>query len=310
MAIQSTKTLEELASYADGHDIITENAIHFYDMSNEEYHALSSFGVVSKSMLAEMECPARFKWFYIDGHKEQDQDHVNLGSAVHTLALEPEKFHDRFYIIPKGQRRDKRTDAYKKCMAEAGERIMITHDDHETMRFMAESLAGNKLARAILEGDGKIESSIIWRDHETGEILRCRPDFLRDDGLIVDIKTTHSAEPRLFERTAFNLHYDVSAAMTSDGVWSLNGKKPDNYVFLICETKPPFTVQVRDCFRPWDDGGFNSLSYYEAGHYRFRKLLNRYIECKQSGEWPGYQQTIEPMAVPRYGMMELEKGEN
>ena len=285
----------------------------FDTLSIEDYHDLGSFkkhgenAILSKSQLSDIiDCPARFKYFHIDGNKAADKDYFNVGNAIHTLALEPDTFHDRFYVIPEGIRRDKRMEVYKSCMAEAGMRKMLTSGDFESIGEMSKALASNRKAMAILEGAGWVEQSFMWKDAETDLNLRCRPDLRREDGLIVDIKTAASAEPRKFMKAAFDIHYDISVAMTCDGIESVTGKRPDNYVFLVIEKTAPYIIEAYDSFRPFDLQDVSGMTYFDAGRYRFRKALDKFVECKKSGNWHGYSETINPMEVPRYEIKNME----
>ena len=283
------------------------------DMSIDDYHDLGNVkkhgdkAVFSKSQLALMDCPARFKYEYIDGAENEEKDNLNVGNAVHTLALEPDLFHSRFYLLPEGVRRDKRTEIYKAHIEAAKGRKIITAADFVDIQGMAKSLASNKKSMYLLQAAGKIEASIFWKDEESGFNLRCRPDFMRDDGLIVDLKTAASAEPSNFSRSAFDCHYDMSVAMTTDGVGRLIGKKPDNYVFLVIEKKPPYIIEAYDSFRPWDVEDVADTTYLDAGSYRYRQSLDKLKECFDTGIWGGYSDIINPMAVPRYAMKKLEK---
>lgn len=288
------------------------------DVSIEDYHGLGDIkkhgvnAVLSKSQLVEMECPAKFKYKYIDGNRDPDKSAFNVGNAVHTLALEPDLFHDRFYIIPEGLKRDKRTADFKACMAEAGKRKMIlamgtkSESGFDNVQEMAKSLASNKMALALLKRPGLVEPSIFWQDEKTGLKLRCRPDFMADDGLIIDLKTARDVSPDKFFRDSFDNHYDVSVGMTSEGYEHLKGKKPDNYVFLAVEKKGPCIIQAYDSYRPFDPEDMARLTYYDSGRYRFRKYLDLFKACMESGEWPAYSSTVIPMGIPRYKLNELE----
>lgn len=286
------------------------------DLSIEDYHDMGNVfkygknAIFSKSQLGLMDCPAKFKYEYIDGAEKEEKDFVIVGNAVHTLALEPDLFHSRIYLLPEGVRRDKRTDVYQKHLEAANGRKIITAGDFVDIQGMAKSLASNKKAMCLLQASGKIEASIFWQDEESGFNLRCRPDFMRDDGLIVDLKTAVSAEPNEFARSAFDCHYDVSVGMTVDGVEKLIGKKPDNYVFLVVEKKAPYIIEAYDSFRPWDKDDLAKTTYLDAGSYRYRKSLDKLGECFKTGIWGGYSDSINPMSVPRYAMKKLENGEN
>jgi len=273
----------------------------FTDLSIDDYHARKD--VLSKSMLADfMDCPARFKHVHIDGARKDDKDHLRLGNAVHTLALEPELFHERHYILPEGIRRDARTAAYKEHLEAAGTKTIIRAQDLVNVKGMADSLKANKKALALLQASGKIEASIFWTDQSTGLDLRCRPDFMRDDGLIVDLKTTNSACPDTFERNAFNLGYDVSVALTSEGYHALTGEMPADYVFLAVETEPPYLIEAYNTYTPFQD----DVSLLLVGQKRLNKTLHHFAHCKKTNHWPGYSEGIVPLGVPGYQLKQLE----
>jgi len=277
----------------------------FEDMTIEDYH--DRLDVQSKTMLKEfIDCPARYKYKYFDGgvEKEKQKDHMNLGHAVHTLALEPHLFDKTYYILPEGIVRNKKHKAFQEQLKEANGRKIIRTEDLVNIEGMANSLKANKQALALLDAPGKIEASIFWTDPETGLKCRARPDFMRDDSLIVDLKMSYTAEPKLFQNTAFNMCYDVSAALTTRGYEALYGKKPDNYVFLVIEPEPPYIVEGYDAFRPFEDG----VSYLNVGNTRLNAALNRLVECKKTGHWPGYNNGIKPLGIPYYAKKLLDEG--
>ena len=292
------------------------------DMEMSDYHAFGDFTkhpddyVLSKSMLIKLvDCPARFRYEYMTEKEEVEKDHLNVGTAVHTLALEPEKFDDLFYKIPEGMRRDKRTDEYKRCMAEAGTRSMLTHKDYQNILGMAEALSADPLARALFDGPGYIESSIFFTHPETRLRLRVRPDWFRKDGkLIINIKTSHSANPNLFNDTAANFCYDIGAAMELMAVEQIMGPDPErNYVLMVIEPSPPHVISVFDTIRPMtldNDYDNTRTTYAEAGRARLEKALSRFIECYQNNDWPGYVSGVDPMRYPGWMMKRvLETGE-
>lgn len=282
------------------------------DLSIDDYHDLGNIqkhgkdAVLSKSQLGDLDCPAKFKHAYVDGNAASDKDHFNVGNAAHTLALEPDLFDDRFYVLPEGLRRDARTDAFKACQVEAGKRKMITHNAHANLIGMSKALLKSTIAMSILEGAGKIESSIFWKDKESGLSLRTRPDLMRDDGLLVDLKTCVSADPMRFSKAAFDNKYDISVAMMTAGYEMLHAKKPDNVVFLCIEKEPPYVIEAYDSFRPWDPDDMSKFTYFDAGWFRYRNALRQFNECMETGIWPGYSRTITPMSVPGYAMKALE----
>lgn len=282
------------------------------DMSIEDYHDLGNIAkhgdkaVLSKSMLPELICPEDFQWKYLFGNAEPDADHLNVGNAVHTLALEPRLFEDRFYVLGEGIVRNAKHEKYQNELANAAGRKIITPKDFVKIQGMADALRRKPKALALLDAPGKIEASIFWTDPETGIKLRCRPDFMRDDRLIVDLKTGHTAEPGLFFSTAWDFFYDVSAAMTTEGYEALTGEEPQNYVFLVIEDKPPHKIEIYDTFRPDD---FGNVCYVEAGKVRLRKLLQKYKFCRENDYWPSYNDVVVPMGYPYRANKFLNTGE-
>ena len=64
--------------------------------SNEEYH---SSGYLGKSKLMKiLDCPAKFK--YALEHPPKPTPTLEFGTAVHMAVLEPEKFNEKYYVLP------------------------------------------------------------------------------------------------------------------------------------------------------------------------------------------------------------------
>lgn len=313
----------------------------FKDMDIDTYHSKSD--IISKSMLSEFaDCPARFKHLYIDGNKKPKTKSLRLGNAVHVMALEPELWKSNYHITPdhyfndKGKKSPWRHDlrmqvvrdeyesaGYDVEKGESGKydikerensKVILTRAESDKVEAMAESLTKNQYAISLLKSAGYIESSIFFdkevENEDTGEIeiVRCRarPDLMRNDGLIVDIKTARSVHPETFFKDAYNLHYDLSAALTFDAYEALHEKPADNYVFVAVEPEGPHLVE---CFHSLEADDLSGFSYLEYGQAHLEKLMKRYVACRASGNWPSYQEKIGGMAIPSWAMRKfIEKG--
>lgn len=298
------------------------------DMTMEDYQKRTE--ALSKSMICELECPRKFQWQYIENQPAPDEDYLNVGAAVHTLALEPALFKSRFHVLPATYKnaddkelpfkRDKRMAVYKEQIAIAAGRSILTAGDYADIEGMANSLARDNTAVALLKRTGVVEASIFWSEEielvhpETGAPIKstqrykCRPDFLSDDNLVVDLKTAATVKPAMFHKNAFDNHYDLSVALTSRGIRALRGKMPDNYVFIAIEKEAPFVVECFDAYRPWSPDDVAPLSYYDAGAHRLDIYLARHRQCVSTGRWPGYNGgKIMPMSVPGYALKQLDK---
>jgi hypothetical protein len=287
-----------------------------------EYHAYSDIkklgedAVLSKSMLAVFDdCPAKFEDAYINGGNQVSNDVMNLGNAVHLYALEPELFNTHYYVMPlkkKGAQiiRNARNADFKEQMEIAGERIILQPSDMVDIKGMGEALKKDKKSMLLLDKPGKIEASIFWTDEQTGLKMRCRPDFMPDDGILVDLKTTGRADDDGFTRLAFDKHYDLSVALTARGYKSLTGEWPKEYVFLLAETKRPYVIEGKLSFvQTQYKGGKLSKSYWQIGEDRLSVLLDYYLNCKKRGKYPSYNETFMPMMAPDYQIRKLYEGE-
>lgn len=283
-------------------------------MSIQEYH--DQTGILSKTMLAKFaDCPARFKYAYIDGGEPKKTKSLRIGNAVHVLALEPVLWKAGYHVLPKtyfndkGEekpfRQDERMEVYKEEIVKAGDRVILKQEEYNQVEAMAESLTKNTYALSLLKADGYVESSIFWETE--GQKFRCRPDFMRNDGLIVDLKTARSVKPSLFQSDAFNMHYHLSVALTARGYEALYEKPVDNYVFLCIEPEPPYLVSCFESLAPMDN--MVSLSYLEYGNTVLDKILSDISECRRADNWPGYVNKIEGMKIPQWAMRQfIERG--
>lgn len=269
----------------------------FKDMPMSDYQAATDH--LSKTMLSVgADCWAKFKYQFIDGnYQSKDTDSLRIGSAVHTLALEPQKWNAKYYVLP--QDYDGRTKEGKIIKAEAEEtgKKILKHDDVVDIKGMAKALTEHPLAIGLLKSPGYVESSIFWE--QSGVQMKCRPDLMRNDGLIVDIKTCKSAHPRIFGSDAYKFKYPLSVAITCAGYEALYGKMPEEYVFLCIETEAPYMIS---CFSSFT-GNQLSMSVLDHGRLQLECLLDEFKKCRDSGVWPAYQDTIEPLKLPAYAQV-------
>lgn len=176
------------------------------------------------------------------------------------------------------------------AITNAGRRI-LQPDAWERLQAMRASVLAHPAASALLTGcPGKAELSVYWNDPITGVLCRCRPDWWRDDDLLVDLKTTTDASPEGFARSIATWRYDIQDPFYSDGIELATGRRPRGFVFVAVEKQPPFAVGV---YRLDEDS-------VELGRAQYRADLDRYAECVQADDWPGYGDRIQAISVPRW----------
>lgn len=246
----------------------------------KDYDALDA---VRRSALWEMrKSPAHY--LYAVTHQEEPTPALLFGIAAHKFILEPEDFWNHYAIAPAVDRRTKEGKAvYAEFLETLGDKSTITTGDMRIIQDMDAAIMMHPTARELLKA-GRHEVPITWTDPETGELCKCRPDVLladyKGEPYIVDYKTTTSCEAGAFERACRYYGYKLQAAMYSEGVFSQT-LEPHRFAFVAQEKAAPYAVRVYFC-----DPGF-----IDEGAALFHDLMRRFHECKQSGIWPGYEDT-------------------
>jgi len=237
---------------------------------------------VRRSALWEIrKCPAAY--LYTVTHESEQTPALAFGSAAHKYILEPEDFWNEYILEPKVDRRTKDGKAvwfqFQKERDES-EKQSVSIADYEIITEMNAEVEANPTAKALLK-TGRHEVPIQWIDGETGEPCKCRPDCLTEyqgEKYIVDYKTTTSCEDGAFERSCRMYGYKLQAAMYTEGVFNQE-LETYRFAFVAQEKKAPYAVRVYFC-----DQGF-----VDEGKEIFRDLMSIYHRCRETGEWPGYE---------------------
>lgn len=243
-----------------------------YDLSNAEYHA--SPGISNSGLGLIDESPATYIW---SQHAPVDEDKtkpLDMGTALHTILLEPEEFKDRFIIAPEFNRRTTvgkaEEQAFLSDCSELGKTIM-TAEEGRKLNFMRDSAMAHPDARWLLGADGYAEASIYWNDEETGELCRIRPDrMLKDRPIVIDVKKVDGMDR--FRNQVFEFGYHRQDAMYSDGYKQHFGEDPLFLFLIVSSTVNCGRYPVR--VRPLDEEA------KELGRSLYRKNLNEYHRCR------------------------------
>jgi exodeoxyribonuclease VIII len=183
-------------------------------------------------------------------------------------------------------------------MANNGHRKVLKPEEWDQLMNMREAVMAHPIARALLQGrPGVAERSVYWIDKETGELCRCRPDFWRDDDIVVDLKTTEDASPEGFAKSIANWSYDTQAAFYRDGCAAV-GRPLRAFVFLAVE-KSARVVEGKPlgvALYQLDEAG------EELGRAKYRQDLAAYAECKRTNVWPCYSDRLETISLPAWHM--------
>lgn len=266
-----------------------------YDgITNAEYHGGPG---VSKSMLDVIaaKSPMHLQYLRSAANDNEPTAAQALGTAFHSLLLEPDDFAASYVVAPKFDKRTKDGKAgWEAFQAEHEGKQFIDADMDAILSAMREAVHAHPVARALITAPGHAERSVYWTDPITGELCRCRPDYWREDGIIVDVKTTDDASPEGFAKSVANWRYHVQDPFYTDGIHQATGIAPRGFVFLVVEKKAPHAVAVYSLDRESRD----------LGRMEYRRDLQRYADCVRSGKWPGYGEVIQEIGVPQWKLLQ------
>lgn len=208
-----------------------------------------------------------------------------FGSAVDCLLFDGEAaYQERYVQHPGYSLATKAGKAWK--AANEGKQIVPAE-----VKGCAQAVREHPIAAGFLD-EGESQLSLFWTDSETGIDLKARPDTFVpvNFGLLVDLKTTDSADPEDFARIAYRLKYHWQAAMYLDGLTACTGETHEEVVYIVAERDPPHRVEIMRL----------GAAELELGRDEYRAALWLYAEHERRGEWPSSSGQIQPLAFPAY----------
>lgn len=279
-------------------------------MPIDVYHkhpALSESGL--KTLL---DCPAKYYYKYLSGEYEpQERPSFKIGKACHKYILEGEEafkseyWHNPYTEYTKSELLHILKDKYNVELPKTSlscdvldvllsnegiepKPIHLTKNELNQVIGTARAIKKNKKAYNAFHQKGESEISLFWIDEETGLLLKCRPDFLPKDHLLVpDYKTCQSVNPNTFYGDFIKYGYHIEAAMYMQGILAVFGDEVETFFFVAQEKEPPFITQV---YVP--DNGIITF-----GHKAIRLGIQKYIECQEKGFWDTYSDDVIEMTI-------------
>lgn len=264
---------------------------HMPHLTNEEYHAAPG---ISKSMLdaiagrsplhywAEYEDPARVK---------EEKECYDVGQAIHTALIEPDMLLQRIACEPEC---DRRTKIGKEIAAafelENAGKLILKNDVYQSVVAIRDSFNRHPIASGLLSR-GKGEQSYFAIDPETGELIKCRVDYMLDDrSMIIDVKSAVDASPWGFGKAAGSYRYDIQASWYPDVVELVEGHRPQNFVWVAVEKEAPYAVGVY----------YATPEQVDRARITARQNFNAILHHKRSGLWPDYADEIRQLQLPAW----------
>lgn len=265
----------------------------YHDIPIEQYHGGPG---ISKSGLDDIEqSPLHYFANRFDPRKPKvDEDTAArlVGNLAHCALLEPDQFDKRYKVGPDV---NKNTKVWKEFVEMHPNHVCIKPDQYQAAKWQAENMRALPQVRdALAAPGGRPEVSAYWIDEITGELCRCRPDWVAPvtaGGVIpLDVKTYRSASPAEFARQIGRMRYHVQDAYYSDGFELASGAEVLAFVFVAVEVNWPHAasaVMLDDYSR-------------EQGRRDYRRNLDTYAQCRKTNVWPGYSTAIEQVSLPKW----------
>lgn len=255
-----------------------------YDgISNAAYHADPALGSTSLKTLATR-TPAHYQY---DQTHPKSSDAFTLGTAAHSVILEGDT--SSIVVVEADSWLTKAAKEAKTAALAAGKQPLL-NKEWSQIRAMQDAVMAQPVAREAFTGH-KAEQSVFW--DEDGLLLKCRPDAWKP-GALFDLKSTLTADPNEFGKTAANFGYHQSAAHYIDGVEAATGETLPFY-FVLAEKTAPYFVSVVEL----DD---EALNIGRALNDRAKRI---YRECTETGNWPGYP-AADPVNLPLWAIYQAD----
>lgn len=244
----------------------------YKDMANADYHALPSISSTAVKTVAKQSVA---HWI---GAERKETPAMALGSAVHSLALEPHKEE-----VVRGPE-TRRGNAWKDAVASVSDNpdaIVLNEADYDRAADIANAARANPVLKQYLDDPAsQIEMSVVLTDPDCGIEIRTRPDLYHPpSGTIVDLKSTIDASPRGFQRQAINLGYHIQAFHYCRAL-QLEGLKVERFVFVAVETSAPYATCAH----------IVSPELMAIGGLSWEMAMEKIMSYKQDGEistgWP------------------------
>lgn len=230
---------------------------------------------------------------YLAHHKEKENRCFIVGSALHTLVLEPELF-DRTYVVsPKlDMRKTKDKELYNSFQKKVSEQRLVVLDssEYEQIKSMAVTINKNSTARQVLSGNKK-EISVYAKCPETGILLKIRVDNVAEIEVsnkktitvLCDLKTTKDASPSEFAKSFFSYGYDVQSGMYLDVYELATGVRPQVFAHAVVD-KSEF----------WSCVYTASIEQVNRGRRIYKEALRKYKQALDNNSWFDVQQIQTP----------------
>lgn len=255
-------------------------------MTNEEYHAAPGISKTHLDVISN-KSPLHYRHYALHGSKTAPAK--EFGSAAHCVILEPNEFEHRYAVAPDVDRRTKiGKETYAAFLAENIGKDLIDAGEYEKCLYMRDAIHSHPHASGLLTG-GLQEQTYFASDPETGELIKCRFDYLIGgiSGIAVDLKSAVDASEAGFGKSATKFRYDLQPAWYFDVLLAEYGTRPEQFVWIAIEKEPPFAIGIY----------YATEEDIQAARVIARRDFMRILDHKRRDYWPDYGAEIKPLKL-------------
>lgn len=237
--------------------------------TNAEYHADKTY-LSSSKLKTILESIEKFKQELDSPPPAATGAHLDLGTYVHTLLLEPELIATDYATFPGFRRAGKDFEIFK---LQNPDKNIISLSMQNNGQRLAQSVQAVPIALDLLKG-GAAELSIATELE--GVNVKARFDYIHTNkAYIVDVKTSRDPAGRqYFKDTIQQYQYDLSAALYLQVAEQFYGKKFDFYWLVISKTDTPECKVYK-----------LSEKTRAEGNRKVLLALDKYKQCLETGIW-------------------------
>ena len=267
-----------------------------------DYHSIKALSNSGLSVLKRS--PTEFYKRFVTGEmKGQESEAMLLGSAVHMLALEPERFDAQYIVLdgpinqttkkPYGRDTIKFRDWLDSLAIEPDRHVLISSEFAESLAIAKAFQAHPEIAAIMASRAEKLfesEYAMLWVEDDGSELdLKCKIDFVcPSERLIVDLKTTSDPSPYAWSWSAEDFGYHRQAAIYTDAMEAKYGQ-PFRFLFGVVRSKEPYEAAVYEL----------DAESIQRGRVEYEALIEECIDRKAKNDWLGeWQRGVFSINVP------------
>ena len=253
-------------------------------LTNDEYRQKT--GISNSDLMLIERTPADYIWSKDAPRDSSKTAAFDMGKALHTAVLEPEKFNDQ--VIVYSQTKTRETKAFHEFMlGQDDNAIILLESEYDKLRFMVDGAKYHPTVNRLLTTQSDKEGSIFIADKARDITCKIRPDLdyiPYGDLLLGDVKTTMDLtdwrQDARWKNPLFTHNYAHTAAYYMDVASIEYDEQINDYTFVVFQKKVEmgrYPVAAINITRE----ELNMIGAFDRVNYN----LDTYATCLHSNNW-------------------------